>query len=71
MHALKKDMPDIAQRIAKGDLLSLNEWLKKNIHQHGAVYLPEELIEKVTGEKLTATYFIDYLNDKYRDIYGL
>jgi carboxypeptidase Taq len=71
MHALKKNMPDIAQRIAKGDLLSLNEWLKKNIHQHGAVYLPEELIEKVTGEKLTATYFIDYLNDKYRDIYGL
>jgi len=70
MQALKKDMPDIAQHITKGDLLSLNDWLKKNIHEHGAVYHPEELIKKVTGEKLNAKYFIDYLNAKYSDIYG-
>jgi carboxypeptidase Taq len=70
IHALKKDIPDIAQRIAKGELMSLNAWLKNNIHQHGAVYLPEELIKMVTGEELNATYFIDYLNDKYSDIYG-
>ncbi len=71
MHTLNKQMPDIAQRVAKGDLMSLNDWLKKNIHQYGSVYLPEELIKKVTGEELTAKYFIDYLNNKYSDIYGL
>ncbi len=69
-HTLKKDMPDIAQRIVKGDFSSLNDWLKSHIHQHGAVYLPEELVKKVTGEELTVKYFIDYLNNKYSDIYG-
>lgn len=71
IHTLKMNMPDFAQRIVKGDLMSLNDWLKQNIHQHGAVYLPEELIKKVTGEELTAKYFIEYLNNKYSDIYGL
>lgn len=71
MHTLNAQMPDIAQRIVKGDLMSLNDWLKNNIHRHGAVYLPEELIKKVTGETLTAKYFIDYLNEKYSNIYRL
>lgn len=71
MHALKKDCPDIDQRIERGDLLTLKEWLGRHIHRHGAVYLPGELIERVTGQPLTAKYFIDYLNGKYADIYGL
>lgn len=71
IHAFKMNMPDFAQRIVRGDLMSLNDWLKQNIHQHGAVYLPEELIKNVTGEELTAKYYIDYLNNKYSNIYGL
>lgn len=71
IHALKKDMPDMEQKIAGGDLMSLNEWLKTHIHQYGAVYLPEELVKKVTGEELIAKYYVDYLNEKYGEIYGL
>lgn len=71
IHKLKADMPDFERRIEGGDLLSLNGWLKEHIHQHGAVYLPEELIRRVTGEELTAKYYIDYLNEKYGQIYGL
>lgn len=71
MHALKKDCPDIERRIERGDLLTLKAWLGANIHRHGAVYMPNELIERVTGQPLTAKYFIEYLNEKYADIYGL
>jgi carboxypeptidase Taq len=71
LHTMKKDMPDLEQRIASGDLMCVNDWLKEHVHRFGAVYLPEELIRKVTGEPLTAKYFIDYLNGKYRDAYGL
>lgn len=71
IHKLKEDMPDCERRIEGGELLSLNGWLKEHIHRHGAVYLPEELIRRVTGEELTAKYYIDYLNQKYGDIYGL
>lgn len=71
INALKKDVPDMERRIASGDMECVNAWLKEHVHRHGAVYLPEELISKVTGEPLAAKYFIDYLNAKYADVYGL
>ncbi len=71
MHALKKDMPDLDARIASGDFASLHNWLKDNIHVHGAVYEPADLLMRVTGEPLNAQYFIDYLNAKYTDLYKL
>ena len=30
-----------------------------------------QLLEAVTGSKLKPQIFIDYLNSKYKDIYGL
>ena len=71
LHTMKRDVPDMKRRIASGDLECVNAWFKENVHRHGAVYLPAELIQKVTGEPLTARYFIDYLNAKYADVYGL
>lgn len=71
IHKLKEDMPDCERRIEGGDLMSLNGWLKEHIHQYGSVYMPNELLQRVTGEDLTAKYYIDYLNQKYGDIYGL
>ncbi len=71
LHTMKRDVPDMERRIASGDLECVNAWFKEHVHRHGAVYLPAELIQKVTGEPLTARYFIDYLNAKYADVYGL
>ncbi len=71
LHTMKQDVPDMEPRIAAGDLMCVNGWLKEHVHRHGAVYLPEELIQMVTGEPLTAKYFIGYLNEKYADVYGL
>ena len=71
LHTMKRDVPVMEQRIASGDLKCVNTWFKEHVHRHGAVYLPAELIQKVTGEPLTAKYFIDYLNAKYMDVYGL
>ena len=52
-----------------GDMSYINDWLAHNIHQFGAVYTPAELIKKVTGEELSSKYFLDYLNNKYKNIY--
>jgi carboxypeptidase Taq len=71
LHTMKKAIPDMEQRVARGDLQCVNGWLKEHVHKYGAVYLPGELIQRVTGEPLSAKYFIDYLNGKYTDIYGL
>jgi carboxypeptidase Taq len=46
------------------------EWLKKEIHSKGRQFLSDELCVRVTGEKLNIQYFLDYLLDKYRNIYN-
>lgn len=71
LNKMQKDIPDIFTRIENGDLDSVHQWLKENIHKYGAVYTPQELIKKVTGEELNAKYFIEYLNKKYSEIYDL
>ena len=71
LNKMLKDIPDSFERIANGDLKFLQAWLKDNIHNYGAVYKPSEIIKKVTGEELTAKYFIEYLNKKYSEIYNI
>lgn len=71
LNKMVKDMPNYHKDIEAGNLGSIHEWLKENIHKHGAVYKPADLIKRVTGEELTAKYFIEYLNKKYESIYKL
>jgi len=68
---LKEEIPDWNQKICSGDFASITKWLKENVHQYGASLKPAELIKKVTGEELTAKYFIDYLDDKFGKLYGV
>lgn len=71
LNKMKKDIPNLYEEIFKGNLSIIHDWLKNNIHKYGAVYKPNELIKKVTGQELSAKYFIDYLNKKFKDIYNL
>jgi carboxypeptidase Taq len=57
--------------IEKGDFSAVRSWLSENIHQYGKVYWPDELTIKVTGETLNPKHFVDYLEDKYSEIYQL
>ncbi len=57
--------------VAKGDLLPIREWLTEKIHKYGATKKPAWLIKNSTGEDFNPDYFIDYLDKKYRDIYGI
>jgi carboxypeptidase Taq len=71
LNKMKQDIPNVFEEMEKGNLEIIHQWLKENIHKYGAVYTPAELIKKVTGEELTAKYFIEYLNEKYTRIYNL
>ncbi|MBI4137403.1 carboxypeptidase M32 [Candidatus Roizmanbacteria bacterium] len=66
---LKKELP-LDELLRRGDLGTVLSWLRENIHQHGSLYWPDELVKRVSGEELTATYLVDYLNTKYRSIYS-
>lgn len=64
-----KEIPDLEEKIATGDLLTLKEWLNKNIHQYGKLYGAEEICKKVTGEGLNFDYFYEYLSGKLSKVY--
>jgi carboxypeptidase Taq len=71
---LKTDIPDAdVSRGSFGDdtIKDVLAWLRKNIHCHGSVYPANELCRLVTGEPLNPGYFMDYLENKYGEIYGL
>jgi carboxypeptidase Taq len=57
------------EELSQGKLEKVHAFLKDEIHQYGSLYLPADLVKKVTGESLDPTYFIEYLNQKYEKIY--
>lgn len=67
---LKRDMPDWSERFAKGDFLSIRQWLTKNVHSYGNLYDPQDLIKKIAGEEIKVKPFLDYLTEKYSALYG-
>lgn len=62
---IKKSHSDWDKKIASGDLSFLEAWLKENIHRHGALYSPKDLIKKVTGKSLGTESYIQYLKEKF------
>lgn len=71
VRALRGGVPDLDDRLKTGDYASARLWFAANIHAPGALYLPGELCERVTGEELNPRYFTEYLERKYSEIYGL
>jgi len=70
-HRMCRDVPDIEGKIERGDLGPVLAWLRKKVHVHGRRYPPAELIRRATGKAPRASYFLDYLRQKYGEIYGI
>ena len=60
----------VDELVARGEMNTITNWLKENIHQHGQLYKPGELLEMCCG-KFDATYYTDYLVKKYSELYNL
>jgi carboxypeptidase Taq len=61
---VNKDIPSLQRDFSAGDFSPFLKWLRKNIHQQGGRYYPEELIKKITGENLNSEYLVKYLKQK-------
>ncbi|MEQ6354107.1 carboxypeptidase M32 [Lysinibacillus sp. M3] len=70
-HAMDKDILNFDDLLAKGELLSIREWLTEKVHQYGALKKPFELLQEATGEGLNAKYLANYLQEKYTKLYQL
>jgi len=63
---------------ALGNLVSVQLWdkmleenMREKVHQYGSKYDPQELVQKITGSKITPEPYLNYLSKKYSDIYNL
>jgi carboxypeptidase Taq len=68
---IRSALPKLDNDLRKGDLKTLLGWLRKNVHQYGAAYEPDELMRRITGEPLNSEHFVRYIKEKYGDIYEL
>ncbi|WP_336325494.1 carboxypeptidase M32 [Halovenus sp. HT40] len=66
---VREEFDDLDAKIEAGEFEPIADWLTEEIHQHGCRYTTPELIERATGESLTAEYFLDYAGEKYGDLY--
>ena len=68
---MKREIPDMNEQMSRGKFDEIFNWQVRNVHVHGSLYSPAELLERLTGEELSPKHYIDYLNQKYAEIYGL
>lgn len=68
---INQDIPDLDAQIRLGQFEYLLGWLRKNVHQYGRKFEPQELVQRVTGSKIDAAPYVRYLNTKFGEIYGL
>ncbi|MYL68703.1 carboxypeptidase M32 [Halorubrum distributum] len=69
--AAEAEIDDLDDRIAAGEFDELRDWLGENVHQHGSRYETNELVVRATGEDFSADAFLDYVDEKYGELYGI
>jgi carboxypeptidase Taq len=62
---VREDIPDLDERIERGEFAPLREWLGEHLHRHGRKFTPKETIEKVVGGPIDAGPYVAYLNEKH------
>ena len=67
---MEKDL-DLDALIEAKDFGAIKNWLGEKIHQYGKTYTPNELMEKSFGERFNVDYYVNYLTEKYSELYEL
>lgn len=65
------EIPDLYDQIRAGKFESLLAWLGRNVHVHGKKFEPQELVQRITGSKIDAAPYMQYLKDKFGQIYQI
>jgi len=62
---MRNDMPELDEQISAGRFGTLIQWLRENVHSHGASLSSQQLIRKATGKPLSAAPWLRYAESKY------
>ncbi|MBE0548724.1 MAG: carboxypeptidase M32 [Rubrivivax sp.] len=63
--AMRRAMPDLDERIARGDLAVVFDWLRDNIWSQASRWTTDELARRASGEVLNPAHFKAHLEARY------
>lgn len=66
-----EDLPEFDALLERGEFHPIKQWLTEKVHIHGKRKKPLDIIKDATGEELNVRYLIDYLSNKYSNLYLL
>ena len=69
--ALMAAVPDLDAQLARGDTSAAVGWLRENLQRHGGLRTPRETIAAACGFEPSEGPLLDYLEAKFRGLYGL
>lgn len=70
MNQMRKDI-DVDALLISGDMKTIFEWLKENIHQYSGLHETQTMIQRVTNEAFNPNYYISYIKEKYTHLLGI
>lgn len=71
LYAYMKNKMDFEGLLKRGDIATIREFLRQNIHRYGKLKTSRQMIKDVTGEDFNPQYYVDYLKEKYSKVYGI
>ena len=70
LHKMKETI-DVEKCLKEGNFAPINEWNCDRIWKHGCLKTSSALLREALGEEFDPTYYTDYLEKKYSEIYNL
>ncbi|MGA2244686.1 MAG: carboxypeptidase M32 [Verrucomicrobiota bacterium] len=65
MQTARRENPALDEDLRQGRYQTLLAWLRQKVHQEGSRYRPQDLMEKVTGERTSFRHHLEYLRGKF------
>lgn len=71
LYAYMRKQMDFEGLLRNGDITTIREFLRENVHKYGKLKNSRQILKDVTGEDFNPQYYIDYLKEKYSKVYEL
>ena len=66
-----RESVDVDACLEKGDFSKINEWNREMIWKYGSLNTPAEVLDRVLGEPFDPDVYLDYLEAKAKEVYGI
>ncbi|MBI5058260.1 carboxypeptidase M32 [candidate division KSB1 bacterium] len=69
--AMRRELPQLDQKMERGEFGDILAWLREKVHLHGRRFGRDELMTRATGKALDTADYVQYLRNKYSELYRL